>query len=132
MILVGDGDGVLWGDVFSELRDLGDVFSEMRVLGAFSSFLTPSVGFLLGRVSGDEAVAPITDDDDDVGGSVFNLIGTNALRISSAADSLPESLGLLGGVLDGLVGMGGCELVVVVVFGGRAAYSVGYFAWSNG
>lgn len=105
-------------------------FWEIRVFGAFSSFLTPSIGLLGTVVSGDEAVALITDV---VGGNVFNLMGTNALRISSAADSLPDSLGLLGGVLDGLLGMADCAIVVVVVvFGGSDAYSVGYFTWSNG
>lgn len=68
---------------------------------------------------------------DDVGGSVFNLMGTNALRISSAADSLPHSLGLLGGVFDGLLGMAAGVVVTMVAFGGSVVYSVGYLMCSK-
>lgn len=103
---------------------------EMRAVGAFSSFLVLSIAFF-GRIrSGDEEEAVMADD---IGGRVFNLIGTNALRISSGADSLPDSLGLFGGVLDGLLGLvAGVVVLLLLVFGGNVAYSVGYFAWSNG
>lgn len=80
----------------------------MRATGALRSFLVPS-GFFGNVLSGDDddGVRGVTD------GRVLSLIGTKALRTSSAADSLPLSLGLLGGVLDGLFGS-----ISVVVFGG--------------
>lgn len=106
------GDGLLFGD-----ND-----REIRAVGALSSFFIPWMAFLDGILSeGDDAAMTM----DVVGGKVFNLIGTNALRISSAADSLPDSLGLFGGVLDGLFGMVADTAVLLVVFGGSVAYSVG-------
>lgn len=99
------------------------------MVGAFNSFLPLSSVFFGVILSGDEQDAAMTVD---AGGRVFNLMGTNALRISSAADSLPDSLGLFGGVLDGLFGMVADVVVVLVVFGGRVAYSAGYLTWSNG
>lgn len=86
-------------------------------LGAFNSHLIPSAGFF------DGTGRPGDDDDGATtatGGSVLSLIGTKALRTSSAADSLPLSLGLIGGVLDGLFGNAG------VLFVGIPGYSVGY------
>lgn len=64
---------------------------------------------------------------------MFSLIGTKALlRTSSAVTSLSDSLGLLGGVLDGLFGIVEAVVVVVVeivdiVFPCNVVYSVGYF-----
>lgn len=113
------GDGLLFGD-----ND-----REIRAVGALSSFFVPSMAFFDGILSEGDEDAVTTDV---AGGKVFNLIGTNALRISSAADSLPDSLGLFGGVLDGLFGMVADTVVLLVVFGGSVAYSVGYFTWSNG
>lgn len=111
---------------------MGDREREMRAVGALSSFLEPSTTpFLVGSRSGDEAEEAVTTDV--VGGRVFNLMGTKALRTSSAADSLPDSLGLFGGVLDGLVGIVACALELLLDFGGSVvAYSAGYFTWSNG
>lgn len=97
--------------------DLLDAFCETIVLGALRSFLTPSAGLLVTVVvSGEDEVAGKPDE---AIGMAFSLMGTNALRISSAVDSLPDSLGLLGGVLEGLVGTTGCVvgMVVAVVFG---------------
>lgn len=109
------GDGLL----------LGDRVREMRAVGAFSSFLAPSATFFEPTsLSGDDEEAVMAED---VGSIVFNLMGTNALRISSAADSLPDSLGLLGGVLDGLFGMVAGVVVLLLVLGGSVAYSAGYF-----
>lgn len=110
---------------------LGDREREMRAVGALSSFLEPSTTpFLVGSRSGEAEEAVTTDV---VGGRVFNLMGTKALRTSSAADSLPDSLGLFGGVLDGLVGIVACALELLLDFGGSVvAYSAGYFTWSNG
>ena len=113
------GDGLLFGD-----ND-----REIRAVGALSSFFVLSMTFFDGILSEGDEDAVTTDV---AGGKVFNLIGTNALRISSAADSLPDSLGLFGGVLDGLFGMVADTAVLLVVFGGSVAYSVGYFTWSNG
>ena len=62
---------------------------------------------------------------------MFSRIGTNALRTSSAADSLPHSLGLLGGVLDGLFGIAAGVVVAAVAFAGSVVYSVGYFTGSK-
>lgn len=102
-------------------------FCAIRAVGALSSFLAPSAG-LRSVFSGDDEDAVITDD---AGGRVFSRMGTNALRTSSAADSLPHSLGLLGGVLDGLFGMAAGVVVAVVVFAGSVVYSVGYFTGSK-
>lgn len=118
---------------------LGERDREMRAVGALSSFLEPSTMALLvvvvvtSSLSGDEEEAGVMTAVV-VGGSVFNLMGTKALRISSGADSLPDSLGLLGGVLDGLVGIVACALELLLDFGGSvvAAYSAGYLTWSNG
>lgn len=116
--MVGNGEEILVGDGLL----LGDT-------GIFNLFLVPSVGFFGTILSGDEEDAVITEL---VGGRVFNLMGTNALRTSSPFDSLPNSLGLFGGVLDGLLGMVAGVLLVVLVFAGRVAYSVGYMTGSNG
>lgn len=105
------GDGLLFD---------GESLWEMSAVGAFSSFFTPSTGFL-GFLSGDD------DDEDVLGGKVFILRGTKALRTSSIADSLPDSLGLCGD-LDGLLGMtiGGIADAVALLY---ATYS-GYL-WSS-
>lgn len=76
-------------------------------MGAFNSFLVPSVG-LLGFLSGDD------DDEDVLGGRVLCRSGTKALRTSSIADSLPDSLGV-GGVLDGLVAIATTGVIAFVV-----------------
>lgn len=87
----------------------GGILWEMSAVGAFNSFLVPSVGFF-GFLSGD-------DDDEDVlggGGKVFCPRGMKALRTSSAADSLPDSLGL-GGDLDGLGAIASTDVIAFVV-----------------
>lgn len=103
MIFVADesfvGDGLLCK---------GDTFWGMRgAVGAFNSFFVPSVNFLA-FLSGDE------DDEDVLGGKVFCLRATKALRFSSFVDSLPDSLGL-GGVLDGLGATVRTDVVAFVV-----------------
>lgn len=101
-IFVGDvsfvGDGLLCE---------GDTFWEMGAVGAFNSFFALSVDFLA-FLSGDE------DDEDVLGGKVFCLRGTKALRTSSVVDSLPDSLGL-GGVLDGLGATVRTDVIAFVV-----------------
>lgn len=107
------GDGLLFD---------GESLWEMSAVGAFNSFFAPSTGFL-GFLSGDD------DDEDVLGGRVFILRGTKALRTSSIADSLPDSLGLCGD-LDGLFGMtigGIADAVALFVY---AMYSAGYL-WSS-
>lgn len=89
----------------------------ISAVGALSSFLVPS-GFLGSVLSGEEDEGVI----EDTGGRVLRRIGTKALRTSSGDDSLPLSLGLLGGVLEGLFG------TIIVAFGGSGGYS--YFMWS--
>lgn len=106
------GDGLLLFD------------DDIYVVGAFNSHLLPSIGFF-----GVDNCCLLGGDDDDgveigVCDNVFNLIGTKALRISSAADSLLLSLGVLGGVRDGLFGNAG------VLFVGIPEYSLGYFTCS--
>jgi len=76
-------------------------------VGAFRSFLVPSVG-LLAFLSGDDDV------EDVLGGKVLCRRGTKALRTSSVADSLPDSLGL-GGVLDGLDAIARTDVIAFVV-----------------
>lgn len=114
------GDGLLFSDDF---RDIS-------VVGAFRSFLVPSAGRLGMLLSGDE------EDVTGVCGKVFRRIGIKALRTSSAGESLPLSLGLLGGVLEGLFGrtvvfIGGVVGRTVADFGGITPKSaVGYFTCS--
>lgn len=76
-------------------------------MGAFNSFLVPSID-LLAFLSGDD------DDEDVLGGKVLCRRGTKALRTSSVADSLPDSLGL-GGVLDGLGAIARTDAIAFVV-----------------
>jgi hypothetical protein len=73
----------------------------MRAVGAFSSFRVPSSGFLVFGRSGDEEEGTI--EADRLVLVPLKRIGTKALRTSSGAESLPLSLGLLGGVREGLL-----------------------------
>ena len=113
------GDGLLFGVVTVVV-----ILCDMRVVGAFNSDLTPSVVRL-------DIVLPGEDDDGvtalPCGGNVFSLIGTKALRTSSGEESLPLSLGLRGGVRDGLFGIAGPLMLGVPVLFGNPGYSEGYF-----
>lgn len=90
-----------------------DSLWEMSAVGAFSSFLTPSVGFFALLSNGDD------DDDADVlGGRVLTRRGTKALRTSSVGESLQDVLPLGGDELDGLLispPVAGVDAVVVIV-----------------
>lgn len=92
------------------------VLWEIRAFGALSSHRVPSIGLLLLLLLLLQFI--LSGDADEAGIIVLGLIGAKALRTTSSGDdSLPLSLGLRGGVLDGLFGrrrLAGADGVVVV------------------